>query len=191
MMLRGWRLRFTTDGANTTYCPGTMDDFMKQRRRWNLSGVANSLTVLRNMRSLIKNNSCFSLVYCLYLLQLFSLVVLAPGSTIAILAIGLDLLLELPFTIVTSIMTYVLLVYVAICCQKAPPVSPGVATKLLTAVFGVTSVFVVVGIMVLIARDLVKGTVLTHIETGLYLNSINPVLLFVKSTLINAKPTKL
>jgi chitin synthase len=49
MMLRGWKLRYSTHAVNKTYCPDSIEEFIKQRRRWILSDLANSFLVFRNL----------------------------------------------------------------------------------------------------------------------------------------------
>ena len=79
MMLHGWKLEYTAFCDNTTYCPDVLHEFMKQRRRWVLSDIANTLLVFRNILRLSQRNDRFSLAYILYMLQMFSIVLLSPG----------------------------------------------------------------------------------------------------------------
>ena len=80
MMIHGWRLRYSSFADNTTYCPDTFQEFFKQRRRWILSDIANLILVVQNMPRLLRNNQCFSLVYVLYLLNMFLNNVITPGK---------------------------------------------------------------------------------------------------------------
>ena len=80
MMINGWRLRYSAFADNTTYCPDSFQEFFKQRRRWILSDIANLILVVQNMPRLLRNNQCFSLVYVLYLLNMFMNNVITPGT---------------------------------------------------------------------------------------------------------------
>ena len=91
MMLNGWKLEYTAFCDNTTFCPDTFEEFMKQRRRWVLSDMANMILVFKHIFKLLKKNDSFSIAYILYMLQMFIIVLLSPASTVVILAGGLDI----------------------------------------------------------------------------------------------------
>nr|KAG5706142.1 hypothetical protein BaRGS_025764 [Batillaria attramentaria] len=87
MMMKGWKLRYSTYAVNSTYCPDTVGEFIKQRRRWILSDFANSFLVFRNLPRLMRSNGCFSFMYAVYLVQLFIIVVFSPGTTVVMLTV--------------------------------------------------------------------------------------------------------
>ncbi|XP_036355894.1 chitin synthase chs-1-like [Octopus sinensis] len=76
MMMRGWKLKFCTFAVNTTYCPCKLEEFLKQRRRWMLSDMANTFLVMQQLPRLVRYNACFTVLYIIYLIQLFTMVVL-------------------------------------------------------------------------------------------------------------------
>ncbi len=80
MMMRGWKLKYSAFCDNTTFCPDTFQEFMKQRRRWVLSEFANTLVVFRNVFTLARRNDSFSLLFILYLLQMFVISLLSPAT---------------------------------------------------------------------------------------------------------------
>ncbi|XP_050418787.1 chitin synthase chs-1 isoform X1 [Patella vulgata] len=154
MMLRGWKLRYSTFGVNSTYCPDTIEEFIKQRRRWILSDFANSLMVFRNMPQLIRSNGCFSLIYVLYLLQLFFIVFLSPGSTVVMLTVGLEMLINAPFIILTPIIVVLFIAYGILCVRLSSP-SQIQLTKFCMVILGLSMSCVVVGAAIYVIRDLV------------------------------------
>ncbi|XP_046555247.1 LOW QUALITY PROTEIN: uncharacterized protein LOC124264542, partial [Haliotis rubra] len=80
MMLRGWKLQYSTTAYNGTYCPDTVEEFIRARRQLDsLEFSQLSLMVFRNLPQLIRSNGCFSIIYAIYLLQLlFFIVFLSP-----------------------------------------------------------------------------------------------------------------
>lgn len=92
MMLHGWKLEYTAFCSNTTFCPISLQEFLTQRRRWVLSDVANMLLVMKYIWILARKNESFSLTYILYLVQMFTIVLLSPASTMVIIAGGLDII---------------------------------------------------------------------------------------------------
>ncbi|CAI9728096.1 Hypothetical predicted protein [Octopus vulgaris] len=45
LMVKGWYMRYSSFARNNTYCPDTFEEFLKQRRRWVLSDIANAVLV--------------------------------------------------------------------------------------------------------------------------------------------------
>lgn len=88
MMLRGWKLEYTAFSDNTTFCPETLSEFLRQRRRWVLSDMANSFLVFRHVLHLARENDAFTIPYIIYMLQMCLIVLISPASTIMILAGG-------------------------------------------------------------------------------------------------------
>ena len=56
---------------NSTYAPDTFKEFVKQRRRWILSELGNTLLLLRNGFKLAAANDCISYGYVTFLFMLF------------------------------------------------------------------------------------------------------------------------
>ena len=60
-----------SSSLNSTYAPDTFKEFVKQRRRWILSELGNTLLLLRNGFKLATANDCVSLGYVAFLFMLF------------------------------------------------------------------------------------------------------------------------
>ncbi|ESP04301.1 hypothetical protein LOTGIDRAFT_136430 [Lottia gigantea] len=154
MMLRGWKLKYSTFGVNSTFCPDTITEFIKQRRRWILSDFANSLMVFKNLPQLIRSNGCFSMIYVFYLLQLFFIVFLSPGSTIIMLTVGLDVLIKVPFVIITPMVVALFVLYGVLCVQLSSQ-SQITLTKVFMLILGLSMICVVVGAAVFVVHDII------------------------------------
>ncbi|XP_046337780.2 uncharacterized protein LOC124119335 [Haliotis rufescens] len=154
MMLRGWKLQYSNFAYNGTYCPDTVEEFIKQRRRWILSDFANSLMVFRNLPQLIRSNGCFSVIYAIYLLQLFFIVVLLPGSTVIMLTVGLDMLVGLNFYILTPIVSFILILYGYLCIRLTSNMQI-LLTKFSIVLLGLCMSAVVLGAAYFVIIDLV------------------------------------
>ena len=157
MMMHGWKLRYSSYGTNSTYCPDNTDEFMKQRRRWVLSDFANTLLVLKNLPGLIRQNPCFTLVNAFYLLQLFLICVLSSGSTIGLIAIGLNLVFKIPHVIVSVVLTIMLVAYGCVCYVKSLSHLIKFTTKAMMVILGLCAVCVTVGTTVRIIQDILRG----------------------------------
>nr|AHX26703.1 chitin synthase [Owenia fusiformis] len=158
MMLNGWKLEYSAFCHNTTYCPDTFMEFMKQRRRWVLSDLANMLLVFKNIFKLARKNDSFSLAYILYLIQMFTIVLFAPASTIVIIAGGFDIIYGIPFQIVAPGIGVMVLLYSLLCIVGSMKVQTR-ATLLLTSMAGLSMVLVVIGGAVYIAEDIYQNII--------------------------------
>lgn len=158
MMLNGWKLEYTAFCDNTTYCPDTFEEFMKQRRRWVLSDMANTMLVFKNIFKLAQKNDSFSIAYILYMLQMFIIVLLSPASTVIILAGGLDIVYGLPFQIMCPLFGVIILIYALICILGGQKTQTRV-TFALTIITGLAMLLVVIGGSVYIIHDILAGKV--------------------------------
>jgi len=156
MMLHGWKLEYTSSCDNTTYCPDTFEEFMKQRRRWVLSALSNMLLVFRNILKLAQKNDSFSIAYILYMVQMFTIVLLSPASTVVILAGGLDIVYGLPFEIVGPLLGVMILTYALVCIMASFKVQTRV-TFTLTVILGLAMLLVVIGGTVYVVHDISAG----------------------------------
>lgn len=156
MMLRGWKLKYSTFGINTTYCPNTVDEFVKQRRRWVLSDLANTFLVFRNIIQLLRNNHCFTFMYIVYMLQLFIIILLSPGSTVIMLTAGMDMVFGISFVYFTPAVCAALIIY-AILCMNVHTKLQTMITAVLMFALGVSMSCVVIGGVVFVVKDLIKG----------------------------------
>ena len=153
MMLKGWKLRYCSTATNTTFCPEDMTEFMKQRRRWILSDYANAVLVIRQLRTLVSTNDPFSVLFVLYLLQLFLTKLLYPGITIVTLCYGLELAPGAPLIIVAPVIVAIVLAYCLMLLSRVPSTIQLVITKMLIIIFGAGTVY----ISVIVFKDLAYG----------------------------------
>lgn len=156
MMINGWKLRYSSFAHNTTYCPDTFDEFLKQRRRWVLSDVANALLVVQNIKRLIRNNECFTFVYVAYLLNMFLNNIITPGSAIVMITAGMDLVFNVPYIYTTVPLAFVVLLY-SIFCTRASVRAQTLFTIGLTAVMGCTFFAIVVWGSTSIIKGIIEG----------------------------------
>ena len=156
MMLRGWKLEYTAFCNNTTYCPSSFEEFMKQRRRWVLSDIANMLLVFKNIFKLAQKNDSFSIAYILYMIQMCVIVLLSPASTIIILAGGLNIAFDLPFEVVAPTLGVLALSYALVClvCSLVVQVR---CTLVLTLLMGLGMLLAVVGGSIYVCKDMMQG----------------------------------
>lgn len=157
MMLKGWKLRYSSNARNTTFCPEDTAEFMKQRRRWLLSDYANAILVIRKLRELVTKNDAFSVLYSLYLLQLFLIMLLYPGSTIVMLCLGLELATGAPLIIVTPVVVVVIFGYCMILLSLYSSSTQMIVTKILVLIFGAGTVYIFGSTSYIIFKDLAIG----------------------------------
>ncbi|XP_013417859.1 uncharacterized protein LOC106178970 [Lingula anatina] len=153
MMLRGWKLEYNAFCDNSTFCPDTFEEFMKQRRRWVLSDMANMLLVFKNIFKLAQKNDNFSLAYIFYMLQMFIIVLLSPASTIVILAGGLDIVYGIPFEIIGPVLGLLVLLYSLVCIVGSIKLQCRLSL-VLTLILGLMMLSIVVGGSVYVVQDI-------------------------------------
>ncbi|CAI9728459.1 Hypothetical predicted protein [Octopus vulgaris] len=146
MMLKGWKLEYSSYSHNSTFCPDTFLEFLKQRKRWVLSEMSNLILVFGNIRRLTQNNSTFTLIYIIYILQMFLLVMLSPGTTVVVLTISLDILFGLSCLYTTPFCIGSLILYSVICSTRSIEAQSAV-TSAITIFLGGIVLSVSVGYM--------------------------------------------
>lgn len=156
MMLSGWKLEYTPYSKNSTFCPDTFLEFLKQRKRWVLSEVSNLMLVFQNIRRLARQNDSFSLVYIIYILQMFLLVVLSPGTTMVVLAASLDILFGISCIYTTPFCFFGLVLY-TIMCSTQPIRTQSVVTFAVTILLGLVMLSVSTGYIHFIVNDIITG----------------------------------
>ncbi|KAK0055220.1 chitin synthase chs-2-like isoform X2 [Biomphalaria pfeifferi] len=135
MMINGWHMRYSPFADNTTYCPDTFEEYYKQRRRWILSDMANAILVVQNLLRLVRNNECFSLMYVIYLVNMFLNNVITPGTAIVMITAGLELVFEIPYVYTTLPMAVIVYLYAFVCtCTSAR--TQGLLTSVLMVLMG-------------------------------------------------------
>ncbi|XP_052094822.1 chitin synthase chs-2-like isoform X2 [Mytilus californianus] len=164
LMLKGWKLRYSSNARNTTFCPEDTYEFMKQRRRWLLSDYANAILVIRKLRALLSTNDAFSVLYALYLLELFLIMLLYPGSTIVMMSLGLELATGAPLIVVTPVIVAIVVAYCLMLLNEVVPTVQLIITKMLIMVLGAGTVYIFVISTVIIFKDLAKGFQVGHFE---------------------------
>lgn len=160
MMLQGWKLKFCTFGLNTTYCPSNMDEFLKQRRRWMLSDLANTFLVIRHLIQMIRMNACFSIAYVLYLMQLFFITIISPGSTVIMITAGLDMVFNLNFIGLTISLSVIIMFYAFVCLYAHSKFQTH-ATLVFALLLGTAITCVFVGGAIFVIADII-----TDMELG-------------------------
>ncbi|GFS00558.1 chitin synthase [Elysia marginata] len=119
MMINGWRMRYSPFADNSTYCPDTFEEYYKQRRRWILSDMANAVLAVQNIIKLIRNNECFSLMYVVYLVNMFLNTVITPGTAVVMITAGLELVFDIPYVYTTLPLASVVYLFAILCtCTK-------------------------------------------------------------------------
>lgn len=157
MMLKGWKLRYANLGNNSTFCPEDTEEFMKQRRRWLLSDYANAYVVFKNLGQLMVRNTTFTLFYVVYLLQMFLIMILYPGSTIIMLALGLELVSGIPLVAIVPIFFMCVVTYAGILVSNRKVHVQILLSKVLTIVLGLLTVFVFVSAAIFMAEHFHEG----------------------------------
>lgn len=97
-MQRGWRLAYSSSAHNSTHCPETVGEFLRQRRRWVLSELSNTADIFLSISVLVRNNSSFSAMFLISLLSTFLWVILSPATTVVFMCAGFDVLYSVPMT---------------------------------------------------------------------------------------------
>ncbi|XP_062583461.1 uncharacterized protein LOC134245205 [Saccostrea cucullata] len=185
MMKEGWNLRYSYHGKNTTFCPEETEEFMKQRRRWLLSDFANAAVVARNLPQLMRNNTAFTMVYALYILQLFVVMVLYPGSTIMMLALGFELVTSCPLLVNAGLLSLACLLYCILQISSWQTHKKLIVSKILILLFGFLTVYVFIATSVLIVEDIredIQFGKITHIEN---LVLVGVVVVYLYSSLLH------
>ncbi|XP_069101066.1 uncharacterized protein [Argopecten irradians] len=156
MMLKGWKLRYVMAGRNSTFCPETTLEFMKQRRRWLLSDYTNAFLVMTNIANLISHNSAFSLTYALYQIQLFFIMILYPGATVIMLSLGLELGSGIPLFAIAPTFFLLIVGYSILLVKDVPSSVQLVASKVLIIVLGLGTLFAFGSTSVIIMKALIQ-----------------------------------
>ncbi|XP_012941035.1 uncharacterized protein LOC101864407 [Aplysia californica] len=115
MILQGWSLSYLSDATCVTSCPDTFPEFLRQRKRWILSDLANDLLLLKNSTSVVRRNDSISLLYVLYLCLQFFVKIVTPGCLLFAIAMGLDMVGQAPLGWTLVILSSVVGMYVPLC----------------------------------------------------------------------------
>ena len=96
---RGWRVRYCALSDVFTQCPEELSEFLKQRRRWTVSGTVNLLRVLFYWHLYVRNVG-FNLLHILYqAIVAFFGILIGPAVMFTMLVFGL--------TSVTGVQSYI------------------------------------------------------------------------------------
>ncbi len=120
LMQRGWRLAYSAHAHNSTHCPETVGEFLRQRRRWVLSELSNMAAIFLSLPTLVRNNASFSGVFLVSLVTTLLWVVLSPSTTLVFLCAGLHLLYTLPMMTSLPAAAALLVGYSVVCCVCNP-----------------------------------------------------------------------
>ena len=105
----------------------------------------------------MKNNAAFTLVYTLYLIQLFIVMLLYPGSTIVMLALGFELVTNCPLIVNAAFLSVVCLVYCIIQISSWNAYRKLIVNKVLILVLGFLTTYVFIASSVFIVETILKG----------------------------------
>ena len=156
LMVQGWYMRYSCFAPNNTFCPDTFEEFLKQRRRWVLSDIANAVLVVQNLWLLMRRNASFSLCYVLYMLNMFLNNIITPGTAIVMITAGLDLVFGVPYLQTTIPLAAIVFAYSLICTQSSTRMQTYM-TAVLTAILGSIFFAVVVWGSATIVRGIIQG----------------------------------
>lgn len=116
LMQNGWRLAYSSHAHNSTYCPGTVGEFLRQRRRWVLSELSNMTAIFMSIQNLMQNNSSFSGMFLISLFTTFLWVILAPSTTLVFMSAGMEVLFSVPLATTMPVAVSLFIAYYVICC---------------------------------------------------------------------------
>ncbi|XP_013397053.1 uncharacterized protein LOC106163885 isoform X2 [Lingula anatina] len=90
LMSKGWKMAYNDFCSNSTFCPESITELFKQRRRWSLSTYANTIQMFWNYITLMKKNSHINLFFLLYQLLSFIMSLVTPASTVILIVTSLS-----------------------------------------------------------------------------------------------------
>ncbi|XP_066284168.1 uncharacterized protein [Branchiostoma lanceolatum] len=149
---KGWRLEYGAVAECKTYCPDTLEEFFKQRRRWIPSTLANLLLLLNYTRKIARNNDSFSLFYALYVSLLLLSSLIAPATVLFIIAGGLQYSINLESYQTLLLMSAIVFIYMLICVWGSGKTQL-LASKVMTFFFAVVMVGVATGLAISVVED--------------------------------------
>ncbi|KAK7088556.1 hypothetical protein V1264_022464 [Littorina saxatilis] len=155
MMQKGWKLEYADNCHNSTHCPETCGEFLRQRRRWVLSELSNMVLIFKGLGGLVKGNSTFSALFVLSLLHMFIWVLLSPSTTLVVTCAAFHILFHLPMLYSAPVAYCVLLGFFVVCVAQ-----PRHTQRMMTQAI----VAVMVGVMVAISAGFVDYVVQTLTE---------------------------
>lgn len=82
LLQRGWRVEYSAASDSFTACPETFDEFYNQRRRWMPSTLLNIWDLIKNWRTVTKNNEDISWFFMLYQMMIMVFTVIGPGGIV-------------------------------------------------------------------------------------------------------------
>eukprot|EP00058_Branchiostoma_floridae_P016384 XP_002601872.1 hypothetical protein BRAFLDRAFT_75911 [Branchiostoma floridae] len=149
---KGWRLEYGAVAECKTFCPDTLEEFFKQRRRWIPSTLANLLLLLKYTRKIARNNDSFSLFYALYVSLLLLSSLIAPATVLFIIAGGLQYSINLESYQTLLLMSAIVFIYMLICVWGSGKTQL-LASKVMTFFFAVVMVGVATGLAISVVED--------------------------------------
>ncbi|XP_071110841.1 uncharacterized protein [Haliotis cracherodii] len=116
MMMQGWKLEYIDNCRNSTHCPESFTEFLRQRRRWVLSELSNMVLIFQSLSELVRRNSAFSAIFILSLLQMFLWVLLSPSTTLIVLCVACEIIFGLPLIWSAPFAFLFIISYTVVCC---------------------------------------------------------------------------
>ena len=110
---RGWRVRYCALSDVFTQCPEELSEFLKQRRRWTVSGTVNILRVLYYWHSYVRHGG-FNLIHIIYQASVAFLgILIGPAVMFTMLLFGISAISDIPPYLSGILIGFPILVLVA------------------------------------------------------------------------------
>lgn len=163
LMQQGWKLEYADSCHNSTHCPETCGEFLRQRRRWVLSELSNMLLIFQGLGNLIKGNATFSAVFILSLLHMFVWVLLSPSTTLVVTCVGFHILFHAPMIYSAPVAYCILMAYFVVCVTQSRHTQRVVTQVIIVLMVGVM-VAVSAGFVEYVVDSLRKDVATGHVE---------------------------
>ena len=143
LLKNGWKASFLPFSYAYTKAPDTIEEFYKQRRRWNNSLMANLLELCGNWRSIVSKNSGISLLFLPYIVFQITFFILAPGSVLLALVGKLGHFLDISRWIALIIHSVPIVLFIIVCFTMRQTHQLRVATCI-TIVYGLIQIIILI-----------------------------------------------
>ncbi|XP_076451581.1 uncharacterized protein LOC143287463 isoform X2 [Babylonia areolata] len=153
----GWRIEYCAASENSTNCPGSFDEFYKQRRRWIASTLANLMLILREWRQLTLLNDRVPHIFIVYQALLLFSSLIGPSTIMLVVSGGLSYAWVMN-PIATVVVQLLACIAFSVVCVYTSQKTQLTVAKLYTFLYAVVMTAVVVGTAVQIVDDINQPT---------------------------------
>ncbi|RUS68673.1 hypothetical protein EGW08_023565, partial [Elysia chlorotica] len=160
LMRQGWRLAYSCSARNSTHCPETVGEFLRQRRRWVLSELFNMADIFLSVRRLVRENSSFSVAFLLSLFTTLLWVIVSPATTLLCVCAGMSVLCSVPLCASLPTAAAIFAGYCAVCWFGSQRMQK-MASLGLTLIMAVAVVTLSVFFLIYITRKIHDGIAVT------------------------------